>query len=177
VKTIIVVRHAEAAGPTHGGGDPVLSAEGQARALELARTLADTQLQTVYSTHYQRNRLTVAPLPRGAGEKPTVIDDVPAILRALQAEPWGATALVVGHSNTVPELVRGLTGQTLPDNEPIIYDRLWIVTMARDGTSSLLRLHYGAPVAINAQTPTAASVNKPPAPKAPTTTPPSAITR
>jgi hypothetical protein len=77
-----------------------------------------------------------------------VIDDVPAILAALRAEPWGATALVIGHSNTVPELVRGLTGQAVPADEPIIFDRMWIVTMTRDGAVSLLRLHYGAPVAI-----------------------------
>jgi broad specificity phosphatase PhoE len=146
-KTIIVVRHAEADGSQHGG-DPVLSPDGRARALELARTLADTQLRTVYVTHFQRNRQTVAPLPRRAGEKPTVIDNVADTLTALRAEPLGATALVVGHSNTVPDLIRGLTGQALPADEPIIFDRMWIVTVPRDGAASLLRLHYGAPVAV-----------------------------
>jgi len=148
VKTVIVVRHAEAEA-TQPGGDPALTADGRARALELARVLGDSPLRSVYTTHYQRNRLTAEPLPRHAGEKPTVIDDVPSLLRALRAEPWGATALVVGHSNTVPELLRGLTGQALPDGEPIIFDRMWIVTLARDGTASLLRLHYGAPVGVS----------------------------
>jgi phosphohistidine phosphatase SixA len=148
VRTIIIVRHAEAAGNTHNGGDPVLSSDGKARAVELARTLADTPLRAVYTTHYQRNRQTAEPLPRHIGEKPTVIDDVPSILAALRAEPWGATALVIGHSNTVPELVRGLTGQALPGDEPIVYDRIWIVLMMRDGGVSLLRLRYGAPVAV-----------------------------
>jgi broad specificity phosphatase PhoE len=147
VKTVIVVRHAEAE-PTQPGGDPALTADGRARALELARVLADTPLRTVYTTHFQRNRKTAEPLPRQAGEKPTVIDDVPATLRALGAEPWGATALVIGHSNTVPDLIRGLTGRPLPEGEPIIFDRMWIVTVARDGTTSLLRLHYGASVAV-----------------------------
>jgi broad specificity phosphatase PhoE len=147
VKTIIVVRHAEADSTQHGG-DPVLSADGRTRSLELARTLADTPLHSVYTTHYQRNRQTAEPLPRHAGEKPTVIDDVAETLRALRAEPWGATALVIGHSNTVPDLIRGLTGQALPADEPVVFDRMWIVTMTRDGVASLLRLHYGAPVAI-----------------------------
>lgn len=147
VKTIIVVRHAEADSTQHGG-DPVLSADGRTRSLELARTLADTALHSVYSTHYRRNRQTAEPLPCHAGEKPTVIDDVAGTLDALRAEPWGVTALVVGHSNTVPELIRGLTGQPLPDNEPIVFDRMWIVTMTRAGVTSLLRLHYGAPVAV-----------------------------
>ena len=148
VKTFIVVRHAEA-DTTQPGKDPTLSADGRARAQELARVLGDTSLRAVYMTHFQRNRQTAEQLPRHAGDKPTVIDDVPATLRALGAEPWGATALVIGHSNTVPDLIRGLTGRPLPEDEPIIFDRMWIVTVARDGTTSLLRLHYGAPVAAN----------------------------
>jgi phosphohistidine phosphatase SixA len=147
VRTIIVIRHAEAE-PTQPGGDPTLTADGLARAVELGRVLVDTPLHTVYTTHFQRNRKTVAQLPRHAGDKPTVIDGVPDILRALRGEPWGATALVVGHSNTVPDLLRGLTGQALPDGEPILFDRIWIVTMARDGSASLLRLRYGAQVPV-----------------------------
>lgn len=146
-KTIIVVRHAEVDSMQHGG-DPMLSADGRTRSLELARTLADTPLHTVYSTHYRRNRQTAEPLPRHAGEQPTVIDDVARTLDALRTEPWGATALVIGHSNTVADLIRGLTGQALPDSEPIVFDRMWIVTMTRDGPTSLLRLRYGAPVAV-----------------------------
>ena len=136
MKTIIVVRHAEA--EHQPGGDPSLTPDGRARALELSRVLGDTQLTSVYTTHYQRNRQTVAPLPRHAGDKPTVIDEIPAILAALRAEPWGATALVVGHSNTVPDLIRGLTG-----------------------TASLLRLHYGATVS-----PAAAAAPMPSSPPA-----------
>ena len=146
VKTIIVVRHAEA--PSQHGGDPGLTPDGKARALELARTLTDTPLRAVYTTHYQRGQMTAAPLPGHVGEKPIIIDDIPKILEALRAEPWGTTALVIGHSNTVPDLIRGLTGQALPASEPIIYDRMWIVTLTRDGTTSLLRLHYGAPVPV-----------------------------
>lgn len=148
VKTIIVIRHAEA--EHQPGGDPELTADGRTRATELARILGDTQLSAVYRTHYQRSRQTAALLPRKAGEKATVIEDVPGTLAALRATPWGTTTLVIGHSNTVPDLVRGLTGAALPQDEPIIYDRMWIVTLARDGTTSLLRLRYGAPVAIPA---------------------------
>lgn len=154
VKTIIVIRHAEA--EHQPGGDPALTADGRTRAIELARVLVDTSLHAVYRTHYQRSRETAAQLPRKAGEKATVIEDVPATLAAVRAVPWGTTSLVIGHSNTVPDLVRGLTGTALPADEPIIYDRMWIVTLARDGTASLLRLHYGAPVAVPPTPPPAA---------------------
>jgi broad specificity phosphatase PhoE len=146
VKTIIVIRHAEA--EHQPGGDPALTADGRIRAVELARVLGDTQLSAVYRTHYQRSRETAAQLPRKAGDRATVIEDVPATLAAVRAAPWGTTSLVIGHSNTVSDLVRGLTGTALPADEPVIYDRMWIVTLARDGTASLLRLHYGAPVAV-----------------------------
>lgn len=148
VKTVIIVRHAEA-GDTHRGGDNALTPDGRTRAKELARVLGDNQLRSIYITHYQRNRQTAELVPRAAaGEKPTVIDDVPATIKAVQGEPWGTTSLIVGHSNTVPDLVRGLAGQALPAEEPIVFDRMWVVTIARDGTASLLRLRYGAPVAV-----------------------------
>ncbi|HEX7842898.1 MAG TPA: histidine phosphatase family protein [Kofleriaceae bacterium] len=145
VKTVIIVRHADrdTAQPSN---DPPLSADGRTRALELARVLADAPLHAVYITHYLRNRQTAAPLPRHTGENPTVIDEVPATLRALRAEPWGTTSLVIGHSDTVPDLVRGLTGQALPADEPIGFDRMWIVTLTPGGTTSLLRLRYGAAI-------------------------------
>lgn len=146
VKTIIVIRHAEA--EHQPGGDPALTADGRTRAVELARVLGDTPLTALYRTHYQRSRETAAQLPRKAGDRATVIEDVPGTLAAVRAAPWGTTLLVIGHSNTVPDLVSGLTGTALPADEPIIYDRMWIVTLARDGTASLLRLHYGAPVAV-----------------------------
>src|ERR1043165_3364077 len=146
VKTIIVIRHAEA--EHQPGGDPALTADGRTRAIELARVLVDTQLHAVYRTHYQRSRETAAQLPRKAGEKATVIEDVPATVAALRAGPWGTTSLVIGHSNTISDLLRGLTGTALPADEPVLYDRIWVVTLARDGTTSLLRLRYGAPVPV-----------------------------
>ena len=146
VKTIIVIRHAEA--EHQPGGDPALTADGRTRAVELARVLVDTPLHAVYRTHYQRSRETAAQLPRKAGEKATVIEDVPATVAALRAVPWGTTSLVIGHSNTISDLLRGLTGTALPADEPVLYDRIWIVTLARDGTTSLVRLRYGAPVPV-----------------------------
>jgi broad specificity phosphatase PhoE len=146
VKTIIVVRHAEA--EHQPGGDPALTADGRTRAIELARVLVDTPLHAVYRTHYQRSRETAAQLPRNAGEKATVIEEVPATVAAVRGVPWGTTSLVIGHSNTISDLLRGLTGTALPADEPVLYDRIWVVTLSRDGTTTLLRLRYGAPVPV-----------------------------
>jgi broad specificity phosphatase PhoE len=166
VKTIILIRHAEA--EHQPGGDPALTADGRTRAIELARVLVDTPLHAVYRTHYQRSRETAAQLPRKAGEKATVIEEVPATVAAVRAVPWGTTSLVIGHSNTVSDLLRGLTGTALPADEPVLYDRIWIVTLARDGTTSLVRLRYGAPVPVPPPG-TPAMPPQTPAPAAPVT--------
>jgi broad specificity phosphatase PhoE len=139
-KTIVIVRHAETEAEAPGS-DPPLSAAGRARAVALARMLGDTPLHAVYVTPFRRNRQTAESL----AQKPTVIDDVHATLSALAAEPWGATVVVVGHSNTVPAIVSSLTGRPTPENEKIGFDGMWVVTVTRDGAASLLHLHYGPP--------------------------------
>src|SRR5262245_58369084 len=49
VKTIIVIRHAEA--EHQPDGDPALTADGRTRAIELGRVLVDTPLHAVVRTH------------------------------------------------------------------------------------------------------------------------------
>jgi len=141
VKTIVLVRHAES-DQNIGGSDPPLSAEGQARAKELLRVLGDTPLGAVYITRFQRNRQTAEPFA-GRGPKVTVVDDVAATVAALRSGPWGSTALVIGHSNTLPKLLEALSGKA--ESTPAPYDAMWVVTLTRDGGVSVLRLRYGAP--------------------------------
>ncbi len=145
LKTIVVVRHAEAA-PAPEGADPPLGADGRARAAELARVLGDADVHTIYTTHRARNRQTAEPLAQRLGARTVVLDDVAATLAALAAEPWGTTVLVVGHSNTVPRILSGLTGQPFPERDPVGFDAMWIVGLSRDGGVSLVRLRYGAPI-------------------------------
>jgi broad specificity phosphatase PhoE len=147
VKTFIVVRHAEA-DKSVAGKDPPLSELGRRRAEELARVVGDTALQAVFSTNLQRTQRTAAPLAQRAGRTVTVVDDVAATIAALQGEPWGATALVVGHSNTVGKIVAGLTGQPFPADEKVGFDQIWIVTVPREGASQVVRLRYGPPSAL-----------------------------
>lgn len=55
------------------------------------------------------------------------------------------TVLVVGHSNTVPEIITALTGRPFPTPGRVAYDGMWMVTLARDGRAALVTLRYGAP--------------------------------
>jgi broad specificity phosphatase PhoE len=145
---VIVVRHAEKA--TDDPRDPSLSEAGQARALTLAKALEHASLDVAYSTQYRRTRLTAEPAAEAAGLEVQVrpIDGGNAatyaveLARDLRALPAGSTALVVGHSNTVPDLVQAITGQAaapMPESE---FDRYTVITLDADGKTRTSTSRY-----------------------------------
>ena len=145
--TVILVRHAEknAHAP---GGDAGLSAPGRLRARELARTLADVGVGAMYASPFPRARLTAEPLAAALGDSVRVYDpnDLETLAARLRAAHRGQTVLVVGHSDTVPQTIECLTGQQLPADEAVAYDRLYVLTLSGDESFRLLRLRYGAAV-------------------------------
>ena len=137
----MVVRHAEKADQS---ADPVLSAEGTARAEALARALASLDVKAVYVTQYQRTALTAAPLTKTAGLKAIQVhsDASAELVERMKKEHPLDVVLTVGHSNSVPRILK-LLGATeniqLGDND---YDNLFIVVPAASGPPTLLRLKY-----------------------------------
>jgi broad specificity phosphatase PhoE len=145
---VIVVRHAEKA--TDDPRDPSLSEAGQARAQALAKALEHTGLDAAYSTQYRRTRLTAEPSAKAAGIEVQVrpIDGGNAatyaadLARDLRALPAGSTALVVGHSNTVPDIVAAIGGQSVADMPETEYDRFTVLVLRDDGGSELIQSRY-----------------------------------
>jgi broad specificity phosphatase PhoE len=136
--TVILSRHAEkAATPPK---DPPLTEAGKKRADLLASMLADSGVDAIYVTEFQRTQQTAAPLAERVHVKPTVVSDTPQLIAAIRARKNGVV-VVVGHSNTLPEIIAALGGPKLKiaDSD---YDNLFIVTVG-ESQSSLLRLHYG----------------------------------
>ncbi len=140
--TYVIVRHAEKAGDA--GADPALTPKGQRRSQRLALMLRSMKLDAVLSTDYQRTRETAAPSAAQAGVELDLYDPrKPGELLTGLAERFeGASVLIVGHSNTVPDLVRRLGGEApsgdLADDE---YDNVFIVTVLGDGRVLTHRLH------------------------------------
>jgi broad specificity phosphatase PhoE len=144
--SIFLVRHAERADTAGGGApmmaaDPSLSDAGRQRAESLATLLKDAGITAIYATEFKRTQETAAPLAKALGLAVTTVPtkDTAGLIQKLK----GATGnvLVVGHSTTVPEIVKAL-GVTSPvkidDNE---YDNLLIVISS--GTQPhLIRLHF-----------------------------------
>ena len=140
-ETVILVRHAEkAAAPAD---NPPLTSEGRQRAEALAKMLSASGVTSIYVTDYLRTQQTAEPLASLLDLTPQRIDagKTPDLVAAIQAKKDGAV-LVVGHSNTLPEIVASLGGPAVKigDGE---YDSMFVLTISGKDVS-LLRLRYGA---------------------------------
>lgn len=142
----IVVRHAEKA--DDGSRDPALNAKGLARAQALRDALAGEPLQAAYSTDFQRTRQTGQPAAQAHGVRIETYDaDLPAADFAAQLRQRHAsgTVLVVGHSNTVPDIVSALCDCESPPLDETVYDRLSIIEPGTGHAPRLTLRDYGSP--------------------------------
>lgn len=148
---IFVVRHAERAdggapsmggtGSMTGSSDPPLSAEGAQRAERLASMLRDAGITRVFATEFARTRQTAEPLAKRASVAVTVVPakDLAGLVEQLSAA--GGAALVVGHSNTVPEILKALGLEEPIRIADAEYDNLFIIVRG-GGSPRLVRLKY-----------------------------------
>ncbi len=140
-QTVIVVRHAERLDSTP---DPGLSAEGAARAEKLAALLANAGVQTIYSSQYQRCLQTTAPLAKRLGLTPVMVPakDTDALIAKIRSHDKNETVLVVGHSNTVPAILKALgytANLTIAEDE---HNNLFVLTPREGTTPAVTRLTY-----------------------------------
>ena len=140
---IYLVRHAE---KQPVSDDPGLTAAGRRRAVELAHLLQNAGIEAVYSTDFARTRDTAAPLAEQLDIPIRIYDPEQMEMLAAEMVRNGGCYLVVGHSDTTPELVGMLGGEPGPPiDEPTEYDRLYVVRVAADGGVNTELRHYGQP--------------------------------
>ncbi|WP_229422085.1 SixA phosphatase family protein [Massilia aquatica] len=135
---IYLVRHGEKASAEK---DPDLTMRGKARAGNIAAILRSTGITHIYSSTTQRTRQTAQPLASALGLAVQVYDPAQGARLVGQVKAAGGTALVVGHSNTVPDLVRlfgGKPGADIGDDE---FDRLYQLIVDKDGAVTTVLLH------------------------------------
>ena len=140
-KAVILVRHAERVDES---ADPLLSAAGKARARSLARHLRTAGVKAIYVTQYKRTGLTAAPLAAAAGLKPIVIhsDARQELVDRIRKDNPDDVVLVVGHSDSVPEVLR-LMGHPDPVTiGPAEYDNLFVAIPSKAGPPTVVRLRY-----------------------------------
>lgn len=136
--TVFVVRHAEKASDAP---DTPLSDVGRARAECLARTLKDANITAVLTTQYVRTKQTAEPTARQSHAHQESFDAKASaqIITAAKEAAKNGNVLIVGHSNTVPQLMTsfGTPAVTIPDTS---YDQLFIFPAA--SPKQLTVVHY-----------------------------------
>lgn len=134
---VFIVRHAEKA--SNDEKDPDISEAGRARAQKLAAIVKEAGIEAIYVSEFKRTQQTAEPLARQLKVKPEAIPagDQATLLEKLKSAK--GSSLVVGHGNTIPDLIKalGLTDQVQINESD--YDNLFIVV--RDGPPRLIRLH------------------------------------
>jgi broad specificity phosphatase PhoE len=135
---VVIVRHAEKA--ASGGNDPELSSAGRARADALARILKDSGITAIFTSEFKRTRETAAPTATSIGVTATVVPATDTDALVSKLHQLNGNALVVGHGDTIPNLIKAL-GINSPVNIPDAdYSELLIVTLG--DKPQLFRLHY-----------------------------------
>ncbi|GAA3997055.1 phosphoglycerate mutase family protein [Sphingomonas humi] len=116
VPNIYVVRHLHTPA---GVANAQLTPEGRAAAERLAAWLERDPPQTILVSDTDRARDTAAPTARRYRAAVLTYDprDTPALIAQVLASK--GTVLVVGHSNTVPDIVDGLGG---PRPAPLVHE-------------------------------------------------------
>jgi broad specificity phosphatase PhoE len=139
-KLVFVVRHAERADAGMlAQTDPPLSAAGEARAQKLAAMLADAGVKDIFATEFKRTQDTAKPLAMKTGVAVEQIGsrDTALFIAKIKSHP-NDVVLVVGHSNTLPAILKALVGVdvAIADNE---YDNLFVIVPA---TATMTRIRY-----------------------------------
>jgi len=135
--TYYIVRHAEKAVPSPGTtmstpDDPLLSDTGMKRADALREALKDKEVKNIFSTNTKRTRLTAEPLSAYAGVTIQTYGPRPDSPFINKLKVLKSNTLIVGHSNTVDEIVNGLTNANkLSDLADSEYDNLFVVRYKR----------------------------------------------
>ncbi|MGG9960993.1 SixA phosphatase family protein [Ferruginibacter sp. SUN106] len=148
---IYLVRHAE----KKSGSDPVLTEEGNTRAGALLQVLKGKKIHHIYVTQFKRTQMTGDSLRLQMGidtiqyKADTTGQDLYKMI--LANNEAGKSLLIIGHSNTVPKLIKKLgvinfDAKDIPDNE---FDNLYLITYKK-GKAVVKKMKYGAASAASA---------------------------
>ncbi|MBT8320703.1 MAG: histidine phosphatase family protein [Eudoraea sp.] len=142
ISTYYFIRHAEKDRSNPENVDPELNQKGLGRAMHWAEILKEVSLDAIYTTDYERTRMTAAPVAIKQEITENYYDPRTLDIEAFQLENLGKNVLVVGHSNSTPDLVNRMIGvekyESMDD-----YDNgsLFIVTVV-DGKAIDSRLMF-----------------------------------
>ena len=106
----------------------------------MAEALKDAKITAIYTSEYKRTQETAAPLAHSLGVRPEVVsaDDLGSLVSKIKAAR--GDVLVVGHSNTLPQIINALGVSVRVTVAESDYDNLFLVVRCPE--PQLIRLHY-----------------------------------
>ena len=131
---VFVMRHLNTPA---GQPDPELLPEGQRAAEALASWFGANRPVAIYVTDFKRSRATVAPLAAALHLTPIVYDPRDTMALTARVRLEHGPVLVVGHSNTVPDIIQGFGGTRPAALTHEDFGDIWRVDP--DGTTTRLR--------------------------------------
>lgn len=134
---VVIVRHAEKADNSQ---DAQLSAAGRQRAEILARILKDANITAIFTSELKRTQETAAPTSTATGVVSSIVPGKDFATLISKLRNVKGNALVVGHGNTIPDIVKALGVDAPVQIADDDYGEIFVVTL--DAKPQLLRLHY-----------------------------------
>ena len=137
VTTYYLIRHAEKDRSDAENRNPNLNKDGQLRAKKWAEVLKDIELDAVYSTNYNRTMQTAKPVADLKDLEINNYDPNKLFDSEFEKNTSGKTVLVVGHSNTTPQFVNAILGESKYENiDDAENGALFIVQILADGSKT-----------------------------------------
>jgi phosphohistidine phosphatase SixA len=143
---VIVTRHVEKA--DEPADNPGPSELGAFRADRLADMFEETGVDSVFASHLLRSFSTASPLARRISVPVHIYEapDVAGLVARIDSEHRHDTVFVVGHSNTVPDIVEALSGQEVAPIDESRYGDLFVVIRPKWGRAQVFQYYMPAPV-------------------------------
>lgn len=139
ISTFYFIRHAEKERRDPTNNDPELNQDGLGRAMRWAEVFDAVPLDAIYSTDYERTTMTAAPTAVKKDITVQYYDPKNFNMEQFKADHLDKRVLLVGHSNTTPDLVNKMIGEDLYSEIPD-YDnsQLYIVQIVDGKASSMV---------------------------------------
>jgi len=128
---IYLVRHSE---KIANAKDPSLTQQGQLRSQWLAAFFKSKNIDCLYSSDYNRTRETAAYISKSINVDMSLYDARNLQIIADKLTIDKRSCIVVGHSNTTPDLARLLKANDVPDIDEREYSLFYKVSVAKSQT-------------------------------------------
>ena len=143
---VFLARHAESMS-IPGNRDAPLTAAGMRRASALGQVLRSSDVVQVFASQFLRSHATAESVSVATHAPLEVVhsDSSAGLARMIRTRFHGKTVVIVGHSDSLPNVVAELGWEGAEAAERWRYDDLGLLEFRDGGPVQFVHLHYGGP--------------------------------